>query len=110
MAIAGEVRRGHREEASLKVYRVLAEHDKLKASCDESALFSAILRGLAHPADYPSKADSDVANALAVIDACLPSAQFTLDIKDELNDAKPYVAENLCPHLKKKKIVSSCAK
>lgn len=108
MQIAEEVRRGHREEASLKVFRVLAENDKSKASCDESALFNAILAGLRHPAEWPSRADADVTNALAVVDACLPSSQFATDIKDELVHAYPYVNENLCPFLKKKKVVGSC--
>jgi hypothetical protein len=110
MQIAEEVRRGHREEASLKVFRVLAENDKSKASCDESALFNAILAGLRHPAEWPSRADADVSNALAVVDACLASSQFTTDIKDELVHAYPYVNENLCPFLKKKKVVASCEK
>lgn len=107
-ALAEEVRRGSRPEMSLKVFRVAAEADKTKAICDDSELYSALMRGLSHPVDYPSRTDSYFKSARAVIEACLPSKQFVADLKEDAGAGKPYISENLCSILKERKLMSSC--
>ena len=107
-ALAEQVRRGHRAEASLKVFLVAVEADATKGSCVDAELDSALQAALSHPADTPSKKDSDVALALQVVGACLANKQFKADIQEELEQGKSPLPENLCPFLKLKKVVASC--
>jgi hypothetical protein len=107
-ALAEEVRRSFRPEASLKIFRVLAEADKSKAICEDSALYAALMAGLSHPTDYPNRTDSDFKNARAVVESCLPSKDFTSDVKEDAEADKPYISANLCTILKARKIASHC--
>jgi len=100
LELAEEVRKNHRPESSLRVFRVLVENDGSHASCENSEVYAALMQALRHPADYPSATDSDLKVAYSVLDACLKNPQFVTDIRADAGAGKPYVSENLCSYLK----------
>lgn len=109
LKVAEEVRKGHRIEASLPVFKVVALQSKNQAVCDNINLYSAIMAGLKHPVYYPSEEKSDVKAAYQVMDVCFAKASFVDDLQEELDKDDAYLTQNLCQFfMSKNKKVSQC--
>ncbi|MBL7544795.1 MAG: hypothetical protein JNL11_13340 [Bdellovibrionaceae bacterium] len=107
--IAEEVRKGHRIEASLPIFKIVAAQSKNRVVCDNMKLYSAIMAGLRHPVHFPSEETSDVKAAYEVMDVCLSHKSFYEDLQEELEKDDAYLTQNLCQFFNSKnKKISQC--
>ena len=106
--IAEVVRQYSNAPFSLRVYKDFIVSKK--SGCENLEMYKALKEALSLPADTPSKSDSFVQQAYAIMDVCTKNKDFLSDLlEDSVSKEDKTRATNICTYLNNKKIANKCA-